>query len=851
MRIIVFICSVLLSLNSYSQLIINEFSNGSSGSKEFFELVVEGSPGSFQDIRNWIVDDHSGFYGCGSGNGIASGHLKFANHQNWQCVPAGSIILLYNPADVNTSISIANDPTDSNNDGVYVLPITTGTYLEGNSSTPSSSSCNSFTGPYSTPGSWSIIALGNGADAAQVIDPSNTSTAHHAVGYGGINGPNPAIYFNGSGSGTNFSFVNTTNDQWSLQANWTSGNASSNDSPGSPNNTANANWLASMALTVDADTTQGCAPFNVNFTTNSNIPGYTYSWDFGDNNSGNGSTTSHTYTTTGSYNAVLTIGTPAGCSIQRTIPISITGGGSVTAPSLNSVCTNQQPFALPGGTPAGGSWSGNGVSSNTFDPQTAGVGTHNLTYTVSGACGGSDQVSITVQNSPNAQFSLQSTTICANADPVNLNNSGGGTFFGNGVANNTFNPSTAGPGSHSIGYAVSNGNCSDTTYQTISVINNPQINWTLPDTICYGQNRTFIGGAAPQGGDYFLNGSQLADDSIDVSNLNVDSTYTLAYSLGSTNCFASDTQIVYIEDNPSVNIQFSGDTIRCNSNPAQLTAAGNGRLIWNNGSNSGSITASTSGTYWAERNNYCGSDREEISFSFYEDPQLSLDENLITICKGEEAVINASSNINDVNWSNGVTGNQIIVNQPGKYTATVTNECGSMSKQTVLQVESPEVKIKHNSVKLKEYDFEAIPSNYDEYSWFIDDVLVETYPDFRYLFSDPGEHEIVVETKTRNSCLASDTVLIELQNIDNVFIPNAFTPNGDGINDRLKIEGEKPQFFEAIVFNRWGEEIARWTDIQDSWDGKYRGKVCADGVYVLKVSYNNQSFIETVQLFTR
>lgn len=840
-----------MCFNCYSQLIINEFSNGSSGSKEFFELAVVGSPGSFHDIRNWIVDDQSGFFGCGSGNGIASGHLKFANHQNWECVPAGSIILLYNPSDVNTSISLANDPTDSNNDGVYVLPITTGTYLEGNSSNPSSSSCNSFTGPYSTPNSWSIIALGNGADAAQVIDPSNTSTAYHAVGYGGISGPNPAIYFNGSGSGTNYSFVNTTNDQWNLQANWSSGNASSNDSPGSPNNTANANWLASMALTVNADTTQGCAPLNVNFTTNSNIPGYTYSWDFGDNNYGNGSTTSHTYTTTGNYNAVLTIGTPAGCSIQRTIPISITGGGTVTAPSLNSVCSNQQPFALPGGSPAGGSWSGNGVFSNTFDPQSAGVGTHNLTYTVSGACGGSGQASITVQNSPNAQFSLPSNSFCANASPISLNNTGGGTFFGNGVTNNTFNPSTAGIGNHSIGYAVSNGNCADTTYQTISVINNPQVNWSVPDTLCFGQNRIFIGGASPQGGDYYLNNVQLSDDSINISNLNVGSSYTLVYNYASSSCYASDTQVVYIEDNPSVDIQFLGDTVRCNSNPAQLTATGNGRLTWNTGSNSGSTTVSTSGTYWAERKTYCGTERKEVSFSFYEDPQLTLDESSITICKGEEAVVTASSNINDISWSNGVKGNQISVSKPGEYIATVKNECGLTNEKVVLTVETPKVHIKHHSVRLKEYDFEAIPSNYHEYNWFIDDILIENYPNFSHLFSNPGEHEVIVEAKTKNGCYASDTILIELQNIGNVFIPNAFTPNGDGINDRLKIEGETPQFFEAIVFNRWGEELARWTDIHDSWDGKYRGMVCADGVYVLKVSYNNQSFIETVQLFTR
>jgi gliding motility-associated-like protein len=64
-----------------------------------------------------------------------------------------------------------------------------------------------------------------------------------------------------------------------------------------------------------------------------------------------------------------------------------------------------------------------------------------------------------------------------------------------------------------------------------------------------------------------------------------------------------------------------------------------------------------------------------------------------------------------------------------------------------------------------------------------------------------------------------------------VFIPNVFSPNGDGINDILYLRGEKVKELTFSVYNRWGEEVYKSTDISQGWDGRYKGKECADGVY--------------------
>ncbi|MDD2602523.1 MAG: gliding motility-associated C-terminal domain-containing protein, partial [Prevotella sp.] len=68
-------------------------------------------------------------------------------------------------------------------------------------------------------------------------------------------------------------------------------------------------------------------------------------------------------------------------------------------------------------------------------------------------------------------------------------------------------------------------------------------------------------------------------------------------------------------------------------------------------------------------------------------------------------------------------------------------------------------------------------------------------------------------------------------------MPNAFSPNGDGINDIYRAkEGYRSLIeFKATIFNRWGQKLYSWTDPADGWDGKFNGKNVADGVYFVLV----------------
>jgi len=68
-----------------------------------------------------------------------------------------------------------------------------------------------------------------------------------------------------------------------------------------------------------------------------------------------------------------------------------------------------------------------------------------------------------------------------------------------------------------------------------------------------------------------------------------------------------------------------------------------------------------------------------------------------------------------------------------------------------------------------------------------------------------------------------------------IFIPNAFTPNGDGINDAFGVKGEGIRDFHMYIYNRWGEVIYESENPRAQWDGSYKGRPAQEGTYVVQV----------------
>jgi gliding motility-associated-like protein len=67
---------------------------------------------------------------------------------------------------------------------------------------------------------------------------------------------------------------------------------------------------------------------------------------------------------------------------------------------------------------------------------------------------------------------------------------------------------------------------------------------------------------------------------------------------------------------------------------------------------------------------------------------------------------------------------------------------------------------------------------------------------------------------------------------DQIYIPNSFTPNGDGLNDMLLVYGYTIRNLRFMVFNQWGEKIFESNNQASGWNGTYRGKAQPSGVYM-------------------
>jgi hypothetical protein len=161
--------------------------------------------------------------------------------------------VIYNANDVNASLP-PNDPTDANNDSLYVIPHTSSLF-ERCGTFPTSSSPDSVYVPctYSTATitEWGALSLRNDGDAIQVRSPNGAY--YFGVSYGGAEmsgGPHNTKLFTGSGSGMCGWF---NSGDFMDASNWSSGSVSGNETPGLPNNLANLQWLRQMRDPLSVD----------------------------------------------------------------------------------------------------------------------------------------------------------------------------------------------------------------------------------------------------------------------------------------------------------------------------------------------------------------------------------------------------------------------------------------------------------------------------------------------------------------------------------------------------------------------------------------------------------------------
>ncbi len=263
----------------------------------------------------------------------------------------------------------------------------------------------------------------------------------------------------------------------------------------------------------------------------------------------------------------------AGCSASASDLIEVFSTPTVvfTAPSDLCIDAGLQT-GLGGATPAGGVYSGLGVTDNgngttySFDPSTAGVGVHAITYNFDdNGCSGSASDAIEVFAEPTIVFTAPDN-LCVDAEVQNgLGDAtpNGGIYSGPGVMDDgngttfTFDPATAGVGIHSIAYNFDDNGCSGSASVNIEVFALPAVSISLPDTIFVTDGmppQNVNGGGLPVGGIYSDAFNEASDDGNGetfsfLNNFLVGDTNIITYTVTDVNgCSNSASKTVFVAD---------------------------------------------------------------------------------------------------------------------------------------------------------------------------------------------------------------------------------------------------------------------------------------------------------------
>ncbi|MBU1719218.1 MAG: gliding motility-associated C-terminal domain-containing protein, partial [Bacteroidetes bacterium] len=301
----------------------------------------------------------------------------------------------------------------------------------------------------------------------------------------------------------------------------------------------------------------------------------------------------------------------------------------------------------------------------------------------------------------------------------------------------------------------------------------------------------------------------------------------------------------------------------CDGVAIALASGGTGNLtyVWSSGALSATATGLCAGEYYVSVTdaNTC----LEIDTVVLVQPTqlLATTAQTITACLGAcngSASVDATGSVPPYTyaWSNGSSGSTVSGLCPGVYAISVTdaNTCIATDTATILHGDyvppvtatySPDSVYQGQSVILQ-----AIPDSYAGYNWYPpEQVESPTSPITKATPQTSGE--FIVTVVDNLGCSNSDTVFIHVVEYicgdPYIFLPNAFTPNGDNKNDVFYVRGSVIEELYFAIYDRWGEKVFETTDKSIGWDGTFRGKDVDPGVfdyYIKAGCYNKKEYFE-------
>jgi gliding motility-associated-like protein len=205
------------------------------------------------------------------------------------------------------------------------------------------------------------------------------------------------------------------------------------------------------------------------------------------------------------------------------------------------------------------------------------------------------------------------------------------------------------------------------------------------------------------------------------------------------------------------------------------------------------------------------------------------------LCTGQTIQLKANYTNGTIKWSTGETTDEINVTNNGDYKATVTTSAGCTADTTihVQFLQNPVLAV--NDTSLCEFSRQSVtltaPTGYSSYVW--------NGQQGDNLFKVSSPQTVNLTVTDINGCQASQQIKVSDQCAD-ILIPNAFTPNGDGINDTWDISGINGDLSVSVkIFNRYGISVYQSKGLYTPWNGLYNGKRLPTGVYYYIITTKN------------
>jgi len=495
------------------------------------------------------------------------------------------------------------------------------------------------------------------------------------------------------------------------------------------------------------------------------------------------------------------------CAVTVLAQIEVVGFQNLALLTPDPACAVDDAFNLEAGID-GGIWSGIGITdenSGEFDPQVSGSGTFDISYTITGVCIDTDQITVEVQDIPILEIG-DPGLVCGMDIPFALDiNLAGGEWSGDGITDeNTgiFNPAAAGNGVHTIQYQL-DGVCSAETSIDFEVIANP--NFNLGDDISICEDQTAVLDAGNDWDTVEWIGIS-SDSSIEV---NTEGSYTAIVELNG--CASEDEVFLTVIAYPIIELDSPIEICEGDVYTIEAPFPGN----WSTGlNNSNSLEVSEAGTYtYIYQNSGCPV-QAEVILVVIEYPIIDVVP-AVEFCLGVPVTVFANQ---IVTWTGVASGEaeSIQVSEPGVLIAQKSNgNCTTVETIDVIELPLPFADLGPDidGCLGDNYTLNAFSEVNDSYLWSTGDEV-----EF-IIASENGLYSV----QTTNSCgTAYDDINIKLEDCSaQIFIPNAFTPNGDGLNDEWKPVVRNLAKYKLQIYNRWGEVVFETEDWNDPWLGEF------------------------------